>query len=212
MKKLVAICAVLVTVTASLMAAPVTGTYDSRTEGSTIIANVPYVEGATVSSFWEDVTGDVGMFDAWGYSGDTQWYIEAHDPAWEDGIYCGFIQLNSFGNAPWFGDNPTEVGGYEGLITEWTLEETYTGEVLDLVLRGTAVLDKKHMMPWYPITMDKFVDMSPVSISFEMGFNGVSDEGYIGGTPDYLVVTVIPEPATISILAIGALGLIRRKK
>ncbi len=210
MKKLIAICMVIGLMSAgAVQAAPIAGTFDSRTEGSAIIADVPYVAGAPVSSFWEDVTADLGMFDAWGYSGDTQWYIEAHDPAWEDGIYCGFIQLNSFGNAPWFGDNAAEVGGYEGLITEWTLDKTYTGEVLDLVFRGTAVLDKNHMMPWYNWVYE---DISPVSISFEMGFNGVPDEGYIGGTPDYLVVTIIPEPATMSLLAIGALGLLRRKK
>ena len=207
MRNLVAICAVVLTVTASLMAAPVPGTYDSRTEGSTIIANIPWEEGATVSSFWEDVTESIGMFDAWGYSGDTQWYIEAQDPDWNGG-WSGYIQLNSFGNAPWFGDNAAQVGGYEGQITEWTLDKTYTGEVLDLVLKGTAVLDKKHMMPWYDWVYE---DMSPVSISFEMGFNGIPDEGYIGGTPDYLVVTVIPEPATICLLGLGALAL-RRKK
>jgi hypothetical protein len=206
MKKLVTICAVLVTVAASLMATPVPGTYDSRTEGSTVIANVPYVAGAPVASFWEDVTADIGMFDAWGSSGDTQWYIEAQDPDWNGG-WSGYIQLNSFGNAPWFGDNAAEVGGYEGQITEWTLDKTYTGEVLDLVLRGTAVLDKKHMMPWYDFTYE---DMSPVSISFEMGFNGIPDEGYISGAPDYLVVS-IPEPATMALLSLGGL-LLRRKK
>jgi hypothetical protein len=173
-------------------ATPIVGTFDSRTVGSTIIADVPYVAGAPVSSFWEDTVESIGMFTAWGSSGETQWWIEAHDFAWCGDL--GFIQLNSFGNAPWFGDNPTAVGGYEGSITEWTLSQTYTGEVLDLLLTGTAVLDKQRLMPWYPATTDKLIDMTPVSISFEMGFNGIPDEGYIGGTPEYLVVTVIPEP------------------
>jgi len=172
-------------------ATPIVGTFDSRTPGSTIVANVP--DGVPDSSFWQDCTADVGMFTAYGAAdGQTQWYVEAQDPDWNDG-WNGYIQLNSFGNAPWFGDNPTAVGGYEGQITEWTLSQTYTGEVLDLVLTGTAVLDKQRLMPWYPVTTDKLIDMTPVSISFEMGFNGVPDEGYISGTPDYFVVT-IPEP------------------
>ena len=199
------VTAVMLMITTAVMALPVTGEFDSRTDSSIVVG--PYDSVAGVGGFWEDVLDSIGMFDAWGYSGNSQWYIEAHDPAWEDGIYCGFIQLNSFGNAPWFGDNAAEVGGYEGLITEWTLDKTYTGEVLDLVLRGTAVLDKKHMMPWYDFAYE---DMSPVSISFEMGFNGIPDEGYIGGAPDYFVVT-IPEPATMSLLAIGAVALLRKK-
>ena len=166
--------AVLLTVTTGLMATPIAGTYDFRTEGSTIIANTPVDN--QVGAFWEDCTEIIGMFDAWGSSGQTQWYIEAQDPDWNGG-WCGYINLNSFGNAPWFGDNTTEVGGYEGQITGWTLDKTYIGEVLNLVLTGTAVLDKKRMMPWYPVTTDKLVDMSPVSVSFEMGFNGVPQFG-----------------------------------
>ena len=35
-------------------ATPIVGTFDSRTVGSTIVANVPWAEGASITSFWED--------------------------------------------------------------------------------------------------------------------------------------------------------------
>lgn len=198
-------------------ATPIVGTFDSRTPGSTIVADVPS-DGEPDSSFWEDCTDTIGMFDVWGAANDvTQWYVEAQDPDWNGG-WNGYIQLNSFGNAPWFGDDPAAVGGYEGQITGWTVNQAYTGEVLDLVLTGTAVLDKKHLMPWYDWGYE---DMSPVSISFEMGFNGVPDKNYIepdkihytvSGAPDYFVVTVIPEPTVISLLVLGGLGFLHRRK
>jgi hypothetical protein len=144
LKRCAAVCAAIVLMAGVLQAGPIAGIFDSRTD-STIMAGIPWAEGALNCSFWEDCTADIGMFVAWGYKDEvTQWYIEAWDPG---NGWNGYIQLNW--NGPWLGDDPEEVGGYEGQITEWSLSKTYTGDVLDLVLTGTAVLDEKHLMPWY---------------------------------------------------------------
>lgn len=201
LKRCAAVCAAIVLMAGVLQAGPVAGIFDSRTD-STIIAGIPWAEGALVCSFWEDCTDSLGMFFAWGYNESTQWYIEAYVPDWHGG-YAGFIQLNW--NGPWLGDNPEEVGGYEGQITEWTLSEIYTGEFLDLVLTGTAVLDKKHMMPGYD---GQYEDMSPVPVTFEMGFSRVPEIATYG-TPSYVVFT-IPEPATMVLLGLG--GILLRKR
>ena len=211
MKKLVTVCAVLVTVTASLMATPIPGTYDSRTEGSTIIANVPYVAGAPVASFWDDALDVVGLFMAYGH---PQWNIEAHNYDWY-GDY-GYIQLGNYDNAPWFGVEAPEVTSYFGQISGWTLDKTYTGDVLNLVFRGTAVLDQYNSGEYNGWD---HTPMSPVEITFEMGFFGIpelgtaatSSEGQIFGTPNYFKVNVVPEPATMALLSLGGL-LLRRKK
>jgi len=207
LKRCAAVCAAIVLMAGVLQAGPIAGIFDSRTD-STIIAGIPWAEGALVCSFWEDCTDSLGEFFAWGYNESTQWYIEAYVPDWNEG-YAGFIHLNS--NGPWFGDEPEGVVGYEGQITEWTLSEIYTGEFLDLVLTGTAVLDKQ--MDSYP-----YEDMSPVPVTFEMGFSGIPEqgsaetysEGTIFGTPSYVVFT-IPEPATMVLLGLGGLFLRKRR-
>ncbi|HOT72845.1 MAG TPA: PEP-CTERM sorting domain-containing protein [Anaerohalosphaeraceae bacterium] len=213
LKRCAAVCAAIVLMAGVLQAGPIAGIFDSRTD-STIIAGIPWAEGALVCSFWEDCTAVIGLFDGWGSKdGVSQWYIQAWNPDWAG--WAGYIQLNW--NGPWFGDNPEEVGGYEGQITEWTLSETYTGEFLDLVLTGTAVLDKKHLMPWYDGQYEQYEDMSPVPVTFEMGFSGIPEqgsaetynEGTIFGTPSYVVFT-IPEPATMGLLGLG--GILLRKR
>jgi len=199
---------------AAAIAAPVAGTFDSRDEGSTIIAAIPWEEGALVSSFWEYSFPEwMGLFTAYGYTSATQWYIEAWDPELNGG-YMGYVQFNSFGDAPWFGDDPALVGGYEGQITDWAVAMDYTYDEFDaivnlnLVLTGTALLDQKHMMPWYDWIYE---DMDAVQVDFEMGFSGIPDEGYLGGTPDYVVVSV-PEPATMTLLGLGTVALISRRR
>ncbi len=78
-----------------------------------------------------------------------------------------------------------------------------------MVFRGTAVLDQYNSGEY---NHWNHTPMTPVEIAFEMGFNGVPDEGYLGGAPGYFVLDVIPEPATVAILGLGALALIRKRK
>jgi hypothetical protein len=185
LKRCAAVCAAIVLMAGVLQADPIAGIFDSRTD-STIVCS-----GWLASSGAEEDYNKWEIFLAWGTKEVNQWYIEAH----RNEGNAGLIQLNS--NGPWFGDEPEGVVGYEGQITEWTLSE-YTGEFLGLVLTGTAVLDKKHMMPEYE-------DMSPVPVTFEMGFSRVPEIATYG-TPSYVVFT-IPEPATMVLLGLGGLFL-----
>ncbi len=201
MKSLMTICMALI-LSGIAQAAPIEGIFDSRIDSSI---------GAT---FWEDDSGVWGFpdFSAYGMSGtSTQWYIEAHDLEYYG--WAGYVQLN---NGPWLGDDPAVVGGYEGNITGWTLTKDWSGEMLDLVMTGSAVLDKKHLMPWDHWAYE---DMAPVTVNFEVGFSGIPEygtpetysEGAIFGTPDYVVFT-IPEPVTIALFSLGSLVLLRRKR
>ena len=193
LKRCAAVCAAIVLMAGVLQADPIAGIFDSRTDPTIVCSGWLASPGAEEDyTKWE-------IFYAWGTKEVNQWYIEAH----RNEGNAGLIQLNS--NGPWFGDNPEEVGGYEGQITEWTLSKTYTGEFLDLVLTGTAVLDKKHMMPWND---GQYEDMSPVPVTFEMGFSRAPEIATYG-TPSYVVFT-IPEPATMVLLGLG--GILLRKR
>lgn len=182
-------------------AAPIPGTFDSREPGSNVLA-----------SLWDDCTDIVGMFCGQGNTElESQWYIEAYDPDWSGGYY-GYMQLNANNDAPWFGDNPALVGGYEGDITSWTLvrEITYgEGDVMEYMVghvTGVAVLNKRHMEPWHDWTYEA---MDPVTVLFEMGFDGVpQQESWSGifGTPEYAVITIVPEPSMFALLAALGLG------
>jgi len=72
--------AMLVAVSGAALAAPVGGTFDSRTDSSIVVG--PYDFDLGVGGFWEDVLDSVGFFTAWGH---PQWNIEAWDAGYDDG-------------------------------------------------------------------------------------------------------------------------------
>lgn len=214
MKKFVMILMVAALVVPA-MASPSYGTFDSRDPGSTI----------AVTYFDDCMSTFVPAVYSYGVSNnDTQWYIEAQDPDMNGG-WMGYIQLNSIGNAPWIGDDQAVVGGYEGQITGLTITRDFTydefGVVtnLNLIVKGTAVLDQKHMVPWYGWVYE---DMSPVTVNFEMGFSGmpnIVDTYWSGGiqyegTPDYVSFSVVPVPGAVLLgsIGMGLVGWMKRRK
>lgn len=194
MKNLVVLCAAVAAFAVpAAQALPILGTFDSRTDPSIIIGGASWAKTAT-------------NFEAFGM---PQWGIEAAKIA--DGTYWGLIWLFNYNNVGWFGTTDAGIFGYLGMGAGWTLDITDAGGgAINLVMQGSAVLD-------HYVTTGVHTPIAPTFVAlFELGFTGVPAMCPTGnplvssGVPDYFTVTIIPEPATLGLLALGGLLLRRR--
>lgn len=204
-----AICLVVAT---PVCAVPVAGTYDSRDPGSTVLATL-----------WDIIPGENTLLNAYGYADTTQWHIEG-EKAGGAGWTANYIEMNSTG--PWFGDDPVLVGGYYGDVTDVNCTESWDGSIFSLTVTGEAILNQYHMEPWYDFDLSP---MTPVSMSFELGFVGVPfDDGWQLWWPNDLenpqeqegqyyakfTIDPVPEPSCIIVLlgGLGSLLAVRRRR
>lgn len=84
-----------------------------------------------------------------------------------------------------------------------TSDPTFTGEIFRITVNPTSQLGLHDSNSFSP----------DGNASIRFTYRGVTGASYDSGVVDYSVnVTAVPEPATMSILALGGLALLRRRK
>ena len=152
--------------------------------------------------------------DAWNYNAQLEMYLDSEG----NGTTVRDMQIYGFADYD-FGFGMTfYVDCFGGLIDE-NYTQIATTDTFDVIVNSFS-LNVPENTKWSAVITGKFIDypstMYTINIAYDgvaLNMGGTSNSLFLGGNAytGAIEISSIPEPATMSLLALGFLGLIRRK-